>query len=437
MKFTGAAVAVRNHPLRHIFALTAAMVCGGAALTATSAQAAPPARPDDIAAAAPISAARSQDCPGLMVVGVEGTGESTPAANPLVITGMLSKMVGPMLAQGTDIESVTIPYTASFGGAPGTGPGRDPFVNSVDDATARLNAKAADIASRCPHTRIAVAGYSQGAFAAAQFARQVGAGQGPVPPDRVAGVALLSDGSRAPGSGPFPGAPGQVTPEPAPGTSGAATSQVRVAMPPASGGIAPDSTGFGALSGRVGEFCAAGDLACDAPGHAAVLRAAAGLAARADLRDPIAAVNSIGSAWQQTATTATTTVVLNDVRVDRTGVNYVPSKSVSDRVADAADPRTPVAGPDQVQAAAQKVNQIVAAVVADPVRQIPQLAGQVGAAIQANIAANADLLNPSTVLGYADVIGHHTSYGGDGATQQAANWFGALSHDIATAGGRQ
>ena len=424
--------------MRHIFALTAAaMVCGGVALTANSAQAAPPAHPDDIAAAATNSAARSQNCPGLMVLGVEGTGESTPAANPQVTNGMLGTMVGPMLAQGTDIQSVTIPYEASFGGAPGTGPGTAPFVNSVDDATARLNATAADVASRCPHTRIAVAGYSQGAVVASQFARQVGAGQGPVAADRVAGVALFSDGTRPAGSGPFPGSSGQVTPAPAPGTDGAATSQVRMSAPPASGGITPDEAGFGSLAGRVGEFCAPGDLACDAPGHAAVLRTAAGLAAQADLRDPVAAVNSLGNAWQQTAATATASVVLNDVHVDNSGVNYVPSESVSDRIADAADPRTPAAGPDQVQAAAQKVNQIVSAVTADPLRQIPQLAGQIGAAVQANIAANADLLNPSTILGYADVIGHHTSYGGDGATQQAADWFGALSLDIATGRGPQ
>ncbi|WP_433635572.1 cutinase family protein [Nocardia sp. CA-120079] len=376
-------------------------------------------------------------CPGLMVLGVQGTGESTPAANPDVTGGMLGTMVGPMLARGVDIEQVTIPYEASFGGAPGTGEGREPFSSSVEQATARLNATAAGVVSRCPHTMLAVAGYSQGAVAAAQFAREVGEGHGPVPADRVAGVALFSDGTRPAGGAPFPGAPGQLAPSPAPGTDGAATQQIRVPVPPASGGITPDEAGFGGLSGRVGEFCARRDLACDAPDHAAVLRTAAGLAARADLHDPIAAVTSLGGAWQQTTAAATAAVVLHDVQIDGNGgVNYVPAESVSDRIADAADPRTPAPGSDRTQEAADKVGRIVAAVAADPLRQLPRLAGQIGAAIAANLAANADVLDPATIVSYADVMANHTSYGG-GATEQAADWFTALSVDIANArGGR-
>ncbi|WP_159850296.1 cutinase family protein [Nocardia sp. CY41] len=454
--------------MRHVVALTAAaIVCGGTALAEIPAQAEPPSRPtallDETAPASQaaesrtdvvpraevgriesVSAGLGSDgavpvarCPGLLVLGVQGTGESTPAANPDITGGMLGTMVGPMLAQGVDIAHVNIPYEASFGGAPGTGPGAAPFAASVDQATARLNATAAEVVSRCPQTMLAVAAYSQGAVAGAEFARQVGAGQGPVPADRVAGVALFSDGTRPAGGAPFPGAPGQMTPSPAPGTDGAATSQVRVPVPPASGGITPNEVGFGALSGRVAEFCAPGDLACDAPGRAAVLRTAAGLAARADLHDPLAAVSSVSAAWHQTTAAATSTVLLNDIQVDGTGVNYVPAASVSDRIADAADPRTPAPGADQAQATADKISRIVAAVAADPLRQLPQLAGQLGAAVQAELAANADLLNPATILSYADPVGNHTSYAGDGATQQAAEWFGALSRDIATArGGR-
>ncbi|WP_280186528.1 MULTISPECIES: cutinase family protein [Nocardia] len=451
--------------MRHVFALTAAaMVCGGTALAEIPAHAEPPSRPtalrDETAPSSQAAESRTdvppraeggrvesvsaglgpndavpvRHCPGLLVLGVQGTGESTPTANPDVTGGMLGTMVGPMLAQGVDIEQVVIPYEASFGGAPWTGPGTAPFAASVDQATARLNATAAEVVSQCPQTMLAVAAYSQGAVAAAEFARQVGAGQGPVPADRVAGVALFSDGTRAAGGAPFPGAPGQMTPSPAPGTDGAATSQVRFSVPPASGGITPNEIGFGALSGRVAEFCAPGDLACDAPGRAAVLRTAAGLVARANLHDPLAVVSSVGAAWQQTTAAATSAVVLNDIQVDGSGVNYVPASSVSDRIADAADPRTPVPGADQVQATADKVNSIVAAVAVDPLRQLPQLAAQIGSAVQAEMAANADLLNPSTILSYADPVGSHTSYSADGATQQAAAWFGALSRDIARSG---
>jgi hypothetical protein len=208
--------------------------------------------------------------------------------------------------------------------------------------------------------------------------------------------------------------------------------------PPPSGGLAANenTTGFGALAGRVGEWCSPGDPACDAPGRAAALRTAAGLATQADLRDPISAATSIANAWQHTATAASVAVALNDIHIDKDQVDYVPSETVSDRIADAADPRS-VADPQQTAAAADKVNRAITTVAADPVQQLPRLAGQIGAAVQADLAANADLLNPATFLAYANAIGNHTSYATDGATQQAAAWFGALSRDIHTSRGER
>ncbi|MDE1675600.1 hypothetical protein PWJ90_39260, partial [Nocardia gipuzkoensis] len=87
-----------------------------------------------------------------------------------------------------------------------------------------------------PATALAVVGFSQGAQVVSEFARAVGAGEGPVPPERVAGIALYSDPDRAPGSPVIPGRPGQLTPDPAPGTSGAAVSGVAITTAPAAGG---------------------------------------------------------------------------------------------------------------------------------------------------------------------------------------------------------
>ncbi|MBF6302469.1 cutinase family protein [Nocardia amamiensis] len=373
-------------------------------------------------------------CPALLVLGVQGTSESSPTASPSVDSGMLGHVFGPMLAEGASVDRVLIPYPASFGGVIGTGPGVDPFAASTDQARARLDATAAEVVAQCPHTQIGAAGFSGGAAVISEFARDVGAGVGPVPADRVAGVALLSDPTRPAGGQQLPGRPGQVSPSAPPGTDGAHTSQVRLAPVPASGGIADNGTDFGDLAGRVGEFCASGDLACDAPGHAAALRTAAGLAAQADLRDPLTAASSLAGAWGQTVTEASNTVVLSDVSVENGQVNYAPAETVSQRLADAADPRTPAASPEQTQAAAEKVAQIVAAIAADPLGQIPRLAGQIGAAIGAELAANADLLNPATWAHYATVPVAHTGYAANGQTEAAADWLAALSHDLSETG---
>lgn len=398
---------------------------GAAACTAVVIAATATASADE--SAVPIS---TGSCPGLYVLGVQGTSESSPNADPFATSGMLGQVFGPMMAEGVDLEHATIPYDAAFGGAPGTGSGTDPFAVSVAAAQARLDATAAAVIAQCPGTRLAIVGFSQGAGAAADFARRTGSGEGPVSADDVAAVAVMSDWTRPNGGEPIPGRPGQVTPDAPPGTDGAATSQVRLAPVPGTGGIAADNTGFGDLTGRVGEFCAAGDLSCDAPGHAAALRAAAGVAAQADFRDPIAVVQSLGAAWSSTVAKASNRVILEDIQVADGQVNYLPSESVSQRLADSADPRESDPSAEQTQAAADKVGKIAAAVVADPIGQIPRLVGQIGAAVAANLADNADLANPAVLAHYGNVIANHTGYGSDGTAQQAADWFAAVSHDL-------
>ncbi|WP_405183636.1 cutinase family protein (plasmid) [Nocardia sp. NBC_01377] len=368
-------------------------------------------------------------CPGLLVIGVQGTGESSPSASPSLDTGMLGTMFGPMLTAGVDIDRVYIGYPASFGGAIGTGPGTASYADSVAYARSRLDDTAAAAVEQCPNTRLAVAGFSQGAAVVSDFAQDVGAGNGPVAPDRVAGVALLSDPTRPVGPDPIPGRPGQVSPDPAPGTDGDATAAIHLDPVPGSGGIADTGTDFNALEGRVGEFCAAGDLACDAPANAAALQVAAGVAAQSDLRDPIAAATSITASMQETAAEASTQVLLNDVTVEAGQVNYVPGQTVSQRLAEASDPGG-VTDPAEAVAAADKSAQVMAAIAADPIGQIPRLAGQVGAAIGAELAANADILNPATLAHYAAVITNHTGYGATGETGTAADWFAALSQDL-------
>ncbi len=234
-------------------------------------------------------------CPALWVLAVQGTGQSSPDASRTDDVGMLGALLGPVVAAAPNlVQRSYIPYEAGFGGAPGAGGGPAPYARSVTDVIADLDTEAQRVVDQCPNTELALIGYSQGAEAVSQVTRAIGEGSGPVPADKIAAVALYANPERTPGSPPLAGRPGQLTPDPAPGTGGAAVSTVRVGAPPASGsGIADDGAEFGSLTGRVLDVCADGDLACAAPEHAGILRVAARIAAQADLSNPVAAAASL------------------------------------------------------------------------------------------------------------------------------------------------
>ncbi|WP_280204002.1 cutinase family protein, partial [Nocardia farcinica] len=163
-----------------------------------------------------------------------------------------------------------ISYPASFGGAPGTGGGTDPYAASASAGLNTLLAESERVAGICPGTSQAIVGYSQGAQVVSGFAQMVGAGEGPVAPARVAAVILYSDPDRAPGSPVIAGRPGQTIPDAPPGTSGAAVSRVSLSSAVASGGGIATTSGvdYGELTGRVANICVEGDLSCAAPDRA-------------------------------------------------------------------------------------------------------------------------------------------------------------------------
>ncbi|PKV80493.1 cutinase family protein [Nocardia fluminea] len=382
--------------------------------------------------AQPSPAGRS--CPALWVLGVQGTSESSPGASETADSGMLGQLLGPVQAAAPNLVAHTyIGYPASFGGAVGTGGGTDPYVVSAGAGLAGLTDTAGQIAAECPGTALAAVGYSQGAQVVSSFAQAVGAGEGPVDPGRVAGIALFSDPQRAPGSPVIPGRPGQLTPDPAPGTSGAAVSQVAITTAPASGsGIATTSgVDFGALTGRVADICVEGDLSCSAPDRAALLRMSAQLAAQADLRDPIAALGSMQALLASTLGDAWTTVVLNDFQIGPASVDYVPAVSLAQRLTDAADSRTPAPGPADNAAASAKWAQVTAVVAANPFTQLPNLAARLSEAWGQLVADNADLLDPAVLLRYADTSSRHTSYHSTGQLASSVAWLTALAYDLA------
>lgn len=293
------------------------------------------------------AAAAPEGCPELHVFAVQGTGQSAPDAPENLDTGFLAQLFNQGDFGGRFARSY-IPYQASFGGA--TSPNPTPYSESVLGGVKALDAKIGELHQRCPSARIGIVGYSQGAHVASSALRQLGSGSGPVRPEAVAFGALFGDPTRKEGAKTFPGAANQSHPAAVPGTTGAAVSGLSAPdlAPPTGGGIGPVAdvaADFGSLSGRVASFCAAGDLACDTPKGSAVARVVTNLVGQSKLdpKDPIAAIASISEAVALSSLRAGGTILAEDVSGSSLAeLSYNPKKSLSERLVEATDPRTPV-----------------------------------------------------------------------------------------------
>jgi hypothetical protein len=129
----------------------------------------------------------------------------------------------------------------------------------VDNATKLIE----DQSTKCPDTRFLLTGYSQGAHVAGDLAALIGAQQSPVKPDKILGVALLSDPGQAPQGEPTLGVTG-----PAVGFAGARPG------------------GFGALVDRVISVCAPDDFYCNVPTQSPTIRLIGLLGSQIDSADP-------------------------------------------------------------------------------------------------------------------------------------------------------
>ncbi|GGK39912.1 cutinase family protein [Nocardia camponoti] len=430
-------------------------------------------------------------CPALFALGVQGTGESSPDAAPSTDTGMLSTVFGPMLSKAAEpglVDRAYVPYPA---GAGGVTPGEAvPYTQSVDKGLANLRDMAKQVTQRCPGTRLAVVGYSQGAHVVSLFAQEVGAGKGAVAADKVAAVALFADPTRAANSALFPGAADRTRPASAPGTSGKALAEIaEVKQAPTPGaGIGPQSqqaANFGALTGRVASFCATGDLACDAPQGAPIMRAVANLVSQMKVSggDPIGSLVSIAQALAFTSIKTASTVVNEDISGSTLAdLSISPKKSISQRLADAADPRSTLDVNSAFQALLKvgmiglnavvtvvktvldpaTIAQLATATLVNPlagltllgtklVGAIPQLippttgvrlVNEAFTAVQQNITDNKELLDVTTWVRYWDAMQRHDGYsrmgvGSDGTTptDYVAQWFAALARDASSGPG--
>ncbi|SEB29175.1 Cutinase [Rhodococcus pyridinivorans] len=361
------------------------------------------------------------DCPDLYVLGMQGTTETSPDAPVKVDTGMLSNIMGPLLDQarelGASVDRAYVPYPGSFGGlTPG---GTESYVESVTAGEENLSLAAHKVLSQCPSAKLAVVGFSQGAHAASNFLRSVGKGSGVVPARSVAAGALFGAPTRSPGSGLFPGT-SQTAPSPVPGTGGEAVKALSAVSftAPEGGGIGPVAdltSSYGSLSGRVSSWCQGGDLACDAPANAPVVRAVVNVAGQVEVGgDPFVAISTVGRALASTAFKTAVDVVNQDIQAPKNALSAIsvqPKKTISQRLAEASDPRaTPPTG-QEVTAALMKVGLIGINAAVTVVKKVltPETITAVAAAGLANPAAAFGVLAAKTVSVLPELVPPATS----------------------------
>ncbi|MEV0766525.1 cutinase family protein [Nocardia sp. NPDC050435] len=432
-----------------------------------------------------VAQADSADCPIVYALGVQGTGQSSPGASTTDDTGFLSTVFVPLQAAAdaakVAVKREYIPYEAAASTIASAS--KTSYADSVTGGAQRLRTRISDIARECRTTRIALVGYSQGAHVVSQVAQSIGQTGAPIAADRVVGVALFGDPTRTTGATTFPGAPNAQRPAAAPGLAAEAVAGIDelVPIPPAGTGITSTrSAEFGKLVGRVASFCTAGDLSCDAPAHAPLLQAVANVASTVqNPGDPLQALGAIATALATTSIKTASTVLTQDVSgTSLSSLSLAPKKSISQRIADASDPATPV-NPGQVVAALAKLGtiglnaaitvgrsvltpaniaEIGVAGLADPIaglavfggkllaslaQLIPLTTGirwvqEVFTAFTTNLTDNQDMFNATTWVKYSDVINRHGSYvsdpvtpAGGSAVTWVADWFTAAARDVA------
>lgn len=431
---------------------------------------------------------QSSSCPALMVYGIQGTGQSSPDADPSQDAGFLSQVLQPAKNEaGGAVDRAYVPYDAGFGGAVAGAP--VPYEQSVDGAVAKTEAWIKDKTTACPQTRFGIVGYSQGAHAARIVLNDIVGGKTAITDDKLALVANFGDPGRPQGAPLFPGKPGQDSPSPVPGTTGANVSKVVASTPaPAEGGgIAPqadvDNTAYQAVAGRYLSSCTPGDLACDAPSDAPLAHLVTNIAGQSEVNpnDPVGSLSTIAQAVAMTAVKTAVPVINDDIQAPENNIesmSFEPKQTLSQRLATASDPRTPlpsvqdalsavvkigtigfnaiktvaqtVATPDTIGAIAvagatnplaivgilgAKLGQ--AAVALAPPATQERLVSNAFDAFKAEFSANKDLFQITSLLKYTDAAKQHASYSqvaatptGKPPTSLVADWIVAAARDL-------
>lgn len=137
---------------------------------------------------APTAAADPADCPELYVLAIPGTWEESPDAQ---IRGMLAY---PTTGLGAETQTRLVRYDAT---AFPWETGGSIYGESKAQAVANAEDLAIKMTKKCPGTKVALIGYSQGADAAGDVAADIGTGHGVIKPSQFAGAVLIADPRRS------------------------------------------------------------------------------------------------------------------------------------------------------------------------------------------------------------------------------------------------
>lgn len=249
---------------------------------------------------------------------------SAPSSSALASDVWTTTEAAPVDEAGMKVARTYITYPAAAGGAfiPGLPTSEAvPYEESMTEGAINTAAVIQEIDETCSETKIFLAGHSQGAQVASTVAREIGSGATSINPDKIAGVALFSDPTRARGAATVENTGQQ--PAPVPGTTGTNVASVGSFTSPDQkeldgGGIGVDATGgkdFGALANRTASWCAPGDLVCDLPISGPLSELVVSTAQQLDLSDPEKSLQII-------ADSLSPSVVMG-------GVNELPSQEFS------------------------------------------------------------------------------------------------------------
>ncbi len=132
--------------------------------------------------AAPASAAPA-GCPKIYVLAVPGTWAN--GVSPGILGDITSGLGSETRVQFVGYDATAFPWEKAIYG------------KSKAQAVANTKGLALTMLRKCPGTKIALTGYSQGADAAGDVASEIGTGRAEIRPGQVAGVVLISDPRRS------------------------------------------------------------------------------------------------------------------------------------------------------------------------------------------------------------------------------------------------
>ncbi len=178
---------------------------------------------------------RTQGCAAHYLIAVPGGANTAPGIPDFVPHGGNVFMTGILTATGTagQIQPVYVSY-------PSTPFATTEYPKSAKGGYDRARGTVAKLARNCPSAKFSFTGYSLGADIASRLTSDIAHGRGPIPADRVSGVALFAN--------PYQGGNGAVLSW---GTH-----------PDSRGSLGSLPDGYGVLGPRVLEICNEDDLVC-------------------------------------------------------------------------------------------------------------------------------------------------------------------------------